>query len=148
MKAAIALTVLVAAAMPAWADSDPVSPVDALSTNTCPVVIGTVTSMDTDPTRFGVTVTLDHILPASGVSRWVRDGIIKAVIPTSNVKSYPGLETYVGQEVALWPYPPTSSRVPGLPPIGLPNQLQLLSTAMADPKKTWCYLPALNKRYN
>src|ERR1022692_382169 len=86
----------------ASAASDPESPVDALSTNTCPVVIGTVTSVDSDPTGFGSTVQLTHIMPAPGVSRWVRDGIIKAVIAASNLKSYPELETFVGQEVALW----------------------------------------------
>jgi len=148
MKALIAVTVLIAAAAPVWAASDSDSPVDALSTNTCPVIIGTVASVDTDQTRVGTAIVLDHILPAPGATRWLRDGTIKAFIPTSNMKSYPGLETYVGQEVAVWPIPPNASRGGVFPPIGLPNQLLLLSDALADPKKTWCYLPAFKKRYN
>ena len=148
MKTLIALMALVAAAAPVWAASDPDSPVDVLSTNTCPVIVGTVTSVDADPTRFGTAIVLDHILPSPGVGRWVRDGAITALIPAANVKSFPALETYVGQEVAVWPYPPTPARNGVFPPIAMPSQLQSLSTALADPKKTWCYLPALKKRYN
>ena len=145
MKACLALTALALAAMPAWADSD--SPADALSTNSCPVVVGTVASVDTDPRVFGTAIVLDHILPAPGVGRWVRDGVVKAVIPTVNAKAFPALETYVGQEVAVWPYPSGPSRTGQFPPITMPDQVQLLSVAMADPKKTWCYLPAFKKRY-
>ena len=62
MKALMSLTVLAAAVAPAWADSG--SPMDVLGTNSCHPIIGTATSVKTDPTRFGTDIVLDQIVPS------------------------------------------------------------------------------------
>ena len=147
MKALIALTVLAAAAMPAWADSDPVFPMDALSSTGCrPTAIGTVTSVHTDPRVFGTDIVLGDILPSPVAKPLIHDGMIMALIPADNVKPFTALNTYVGQRVAIWGR--VVSGVGGRNPvlqITSPLQLELLSTALADPKKTWCYLSPVQR---
>ena len=138
MKALTALTVLVAAMTPAWAASDPVSPIEALSTNGCRPIIGTVISVHSDPARFETDVVLGDILPSSANRGLRPDGTMIALIPADDMKVFPALDTYVGQKVAIW-----SGGVPITIPsqlrITTPSQLQLISVALADPKKTWCY---------
>jgi len=132
MKALIALAVLIAAAIPASAGSDPVSPIEALSTIRChPAIIGTVTSVHTDPTHFGTDVVLD--------------GNVIGFIATGHEKYFPTISSYVGQKVAIW------GETPGLGiardrdgltrgvEMARPSQLMLLSSALAHPKNTPCH---------
>jgi hypothetical protein len=131
MKALIAIAVLVAAATPAWAGSDTVSPTQALSRGRClPTVIGTVISVHPDPAHLATDIVLGNILPPYAIRVWRPDGTIIALIRDDNVKSFPALNTYVGHKVAIW----------GGTSIIVPGQLQLLSAALAAPEKSWCYL--------
>jgi len=127
MKALIALTVLAASALPAAAASDPSSPMEALSTSICrPAIIGTVVSVHTDPTYFGTDVVLD----SNGVG----------FIAMDHEKYFPTIGSYVGQKVVIWGsiarnyYGVTR----GVEMTGS-AQLMLLSTALAEPKKTNCF---------
>jgi hypothetical protein len=112
----------------------------ALSTNSCQPIIGTVTSVHSDPRAFGTDVVLNDVVPAPSAQPVTHDGMVLAFIPADNAKAFSALETYLGQQVAVW------GRVlgglgsqPRSLQITKAGQLQLLSIALADPKKTWCF---------
>jgi hypothetical protein len=116
MKTLIALTVLVAAAMPALAGSDP----EALVNGKCQpiagnpggstLVIGTVLSVRDDPAHRGTDIVLDQIVPTAQVSTQIRDGRIVAVSNAGWFKAV--TPTYVGKKVIMWDGP--DPHVPGV----------------------------------
>ena len=62
------------------------------------------------------------------------------------VKRLPALNSYVGQTIVIWGSNSArgfggDTRSGSLLEIVRPDQLQLLSTALADPKKTPCFMP-------
>jgi hypothetical protein len=122
--------VLVAAVTPAWAASDTVTPTQALSHGRCrPTAIGTVTSVHADPRLFGTDVVLNR---QDG-----KEGMLVATIPAGNVKEFPALDTYMEQKVAIWTRANLiTDRFTPMGIITMPLQLQLLSTALADPEKS------------
>jgi beta-lactamase regulating signal transducer with metallopeptidase domain len=127
--------------------SNPVSPTEALSRGTCVPTIGTVISVHRDSSSFGTDVVLDHVSTSPQTNPWMRDnGTIIARIPADNVKSFSALDIYVGRKVALWPIIGDFGNKTVLP-IVMPGQLQLLSTALADPKKTWCYFTPMQRNF-
>jgi hypothetical protein len=142
MKAPIALAVLAAALTPAWASSiDPVSPARVLSRDDCHPVIGMVTSVHVDSFRFGTDIVLHGKEGTDG-----EEGKFIATIPAGSVKRFPALDAYVGQKVAIWGHVGESkANVTHGIEVQTAPQLQLLSTALADPKKTWCYLSPIQR---
>ncbi|HWY60859.1 MAG TPA: M56 family metallopeptidase [Rhizomicrobium sp.] len=148
-RAAAAREMVVSSGTPASVNYDPVSAMKLLSkatggTYVCsPTAIGTVTGVHPDSLHFGTDIVLD------GNDGKGRKGTFIGFVPTGNVKYFPALDTYMGKQVAIWG-PPVFSRDPLAHGVEIKKapQLQLLSTALADPKKTWCYLSPIQRQYS
>jgi beta-lactamase regulating signal transducer with metallopeptidase domain len=149
------------------AEPDSVSAMELLSklgTGVCgPAAIGTVASVHSDPQFSGTDIVLEdsYLAPGPGVrdfgvnssqrslyALWRKQGVFTAIVPVGSAKNLPALDSYVGQKVAIWPGVGRDWEG-GRPYFQItdPRQLQLLSTALADPKKTWCYLTRIQRAF-
>jgi hypothetical protein len=111
----------------------------------CFAVIGLVTRVRPDPHAFGMDVELQHtVWPnftiAAHADRNPQETLV-AFIPKDDDMRFSDLDSYVGKPVALFM---TNDRY--YETITMPGQLQLLSTAVADPQKTWCHLSYIQRR--
>lgn len=134
---AIPQNVQVAAAAPVA--SNPVSPAQASNPDSCRSSSfrsvqfqGTVIGVHTDPQLFGTDIVIQN--PDDHRTRVSTNGVLVALIPTANVREFPGLDDYVGRKVCITAdrvdeRDGTAARVYSVWEITNSRQLQVLSSA-------------------